>query len=331
MLSVRLFHAVAVAVGIGVALAAGACSPGSTTTGSQPDSTMAAALDLAPELADANALFTDWEALGHKDSGAFAAALIRDDDALQRDLGIRSIDADWELDLWQPGTTTTVILHYADADLAALPGKLTTLGYRADGTVYTGTIDRSHLWTIPARTIGVDLDRRLLVASPDATTVRSVLAAPPHPLGRLDALKPLLSAVAARPVVTAAVSVGSAACAKLDHVVSKGRATPEMMQAVRGLFSGPFTAPNAQLTAVTSATTAYAGLTFADERAAAANREGRAAAVRTVGGLAGDPDGIQVTGSSVSGPVLGFDLKAQDPQTFRKRVTAGTLGVDVCL
>ncbi|MCP2329219.1 hypothetical protein HDA40_007726 [Hamadaea flava] len=327
MASVRLFQAVAV----GIALAAGACSPGSTTAGSRPDSTLAAALDVVPELADANALFTDWDALGHKDSGAFAAALLRDDDALRRDLGIRSIDADWELDLWQPGTATTAILHYAEADLAALPGKLTGLGYHADGAVYTGTMDQRHMWTIPARTIGVDLDRRLLVAGPDATTVRSVLAAPPHPLGRLDALKPLLSAVAARPVLTAAMSVGSAACRKLDRLVSKGRATPEQMQAVRGLFSGPFTAPQAQLIAVTSATTAYAGMTFADERAAAANREGRAAAVRTVGGLAGDPDGIQVTGSSVSGRVLGFDLKAQDSQTFRKRVTAGTLGVDVCL
>lgn len=316
---------------VAVVLAVSACSPGSPPAGGDPGSTLAAALDVVPELADAQAMFTDWAAVGDQKSGVFAGQLLDVDDALQRDLGIRSADADWELDVWQPGKPSMTILHYGDGALAGLPDRLTQAGYRADGPVYTGTIDPTRMWTISARAMGVDTKRGLLVAAPDPAAVRAVLAGAPRPLSRAEALTPLLTAVASRHVRTAAVSVGSAACQALDRLISKGRATPAQLQAVRTLFSGPFTAPQAQLTAVTSPTVAYAGMTFADERTAAANRDGRAAAVRTVGGLAGDPDGMQVTGGSVTGRVLGFDLTAQDAQTFRKRVTTGTLGVDVCL
>lgn len=295
------------------------------------DSTLVTALDGLPELADGTVMFTDWAAYGHQRSDVFAAKLVDIDDQVQRDLGFHPTDAEWELEVWQPGKASTAVLQFADLDLSGLPGRLARFGYHADGSVYTGKIDESRLWTIGARFIGTDPGRHRLVVGTDEKLVRSMLTATPHPLSRAEALTPLLAAAQSRRVVTAAITVGSATCVQLADVISKGRATPEMIQAVRAKFPGTFTTPQAQLTAVTTptGTAGFDALAFTDEHTAKANRDGRSAAMNTFSSMGGVP-GIQITDSAVDGRVLSFELATQDPKAIRDRVMTRTLGLDLC-
>jgi len=287
-----------------------------------------------PELADARAMFTDWAAIGHPGEDVFAAQLVSLDESMQQDLGLRSTDAEWELDVWQPGHSPTVMLRYGgDTDLAGLPGKLARFGYRADGPVYTGAYDQAHMWTVPLRTVGVDLERRLLVAGYDAAAVRLVLAGGPHSLGRADAVVPLLDRAASTldRVTTASIAIGSSACVTLQGLAGK-RLSPAAFDSIRKQFTGTFTTPQAELTAVAdpAGTVALDALTFPDQRTATANQAGRSAALRLVAGLSGDPDAVQITGSSVTGRVLTFNLSAAQAYAFPKRVANNTLGVDIC-
>src|SRR5258708_31887310 len=106
---------------------------------------LASALDLVPDMPDGYAMYTDWSMLGHQDrnnadTASFAGELLADDDQLQRDLGIRSAYAQWELDVMRAGRPPLVVLGFGrHTDLAGLAGRLTRLGYHADGSIFTGT------------------------------------------------------------------------------------------------------------------------------------------------------------------------------------------------
>src|SRR5215469_8830680 len=107
-------------------------------------SDLASAMDLVPDMADGYAMYTDWSMLGHQhrngaDTASFAGELLADDDQLQRDLGIRSTYAQWELDVTRVGRPPLVVLGFGrHADLSGLAGRLTQLGYHADGSILTG-------------------------------------------------------------------------------------------------------------------------------------------------------------------------------------------------
>jgi hypothetical protein len=337
---------VALAVAITLATALSGCSPGDSG-GSDRDqapagsSSLASALDLVPALPDGHVMFTDWSMLGHptaKDATgtAFAGQLLSVDDVLHRDLGIRSTEADWELDVWRSDGPSTIVLRYgAGADLNTLPGKLSSAGYRADGTVYTHAPDASRMWTLPLGTIAVDPDRRLLVGGSDANMVRSVMAGTAQGLGHADPVTPLLAVAATRldRIVTASVAVGSAACVTLADVIGKGRATPAMLDAVRKQFPGTFTPPQAEITAVAdpAGTTALDALTFPDQHTAKANQASRTAAAQQFSTLVyGAGDAIRATDSAVSGRVLSVDLAANALHDFPRRVVTNGLGVDIC-
>jgi hypothetical protein len=164
---------------------------------------LASALDLVPDMPNGYALFTDWSMLGHGDradakTAVFADQLLTVDDVLQQDLGIRSTNADWELQVWQPGRPPTAVLHYdARTDLTSLPGKLTRFGYKPDGAVLTGSPDPARIWTVRLRNIGIDPGKHLLVGGADATAVRSLLAGSDRSLGHADAVIPLLASASA--------------------------------------------------------------------------------------------------------------------------------------
>jgi hypothetical protein len=134
-------------------------------------------------------------------------------------------------------------------------------------------------------------------------------------------------------VGTTAIAVGSAACVPLADLIGKARATPTVLAALRGHFTGTFTPPQAKITALgdPTHTTAMAALTFPDHDTAQANRAGRSAAVQTVGAMvSGDQNKIQATSSTVTGRVLSFNLSATVPRDFPDRFMANGLGIDIC-
>ena len=298
---------------------------------------LASAVDLIPDMPNIRVMFTDWSILGQQEgensnTASFAGQLLSVDDVLQRDLGIRSTSADWEIDMWQTGHPETIVLRFnRHTDLASLAGKLTQLGYHASGSIFTSSLDLRRMWTLPLRNIGIAADRQLLVGGPDATAVRSVLAGSDNPLGHADSVTPLLALAAARlgRIATASIVVGSGACVTLADLMGL-RATPAMLAALRKQFTGTFTRPQAEITALADpiGTTAVDALTFPDQGAARANKAGRSAAAKVVNEP--EPHGIQVSDSTVTGRVLSFTLTARQPHDIVQGVLASTLGVDIC-
>lgn len=185
--------------------------------------------------------------------------------------------------------------------------------------------------TSPLRNIGVDADRQLHAGGPDATAVRSVLAGSGTPLGYAGSVTPLLALAAARlgRIATASIAVGSGACVTVTRLLGL-RATRAQVAALRKQFTGTFTRPQAEITALDgpAATTALDALTFSDQGAARANKASRAAAAKVVNWP--NPNGIRVTSSTVTGRVLSFVLAARQPQDFVQGVLGSALGVDIC-
>src|SRR5215469_692651 len=306
-----------------------------------PGSALASALSLVPDMPNATVMFTDWSMLGHHggtnpDTFPLASQLLYEDDQLQKDVGIRSTSADWEIDMWQPRHSPTIVLHFNQhTELAGLTGRLTRFGYHANGSIFTGPFDKQRLWTYGLHNIGIAADGQLFVGGPDATMVRSVLAASGDPLGSLGhaaSVTPLLAMAALKVghVATASVVVGSGACVTLEELL-RGRGSPMMLANLRKQFKGTFTHPQAEITAIgdPAGTTALDAQTFPDQAAARANQAGRSAAVKVFN--LGDPNEIRVAGSSVTGRVLSFTLTAGKPHGIEHRVLYNTLGVDVCM
>jgi hypothetical protein len=300
-------------------------------------SALASALDSIPDLSNVSVAFTDWAMLDHRaatnpNAAPFAEELLWGDNDMQKDLGIRSTSADWEIDLWPPGgrAGTFVLGFERHTDLAGLAGKLTRFGYHQDGPIFTGKFDRRHMWTLGLRNIGIDTGRQLFVGGPDASAVRSVLAGSASPLGHDGSVTPLLALAAARldRIATASVVVGSGACVRLAGLVRN--ASPVLLANLRKRFTGTFTPPQAELTALNdpAAATAFDALTFPDHGAAQANKASRSAAAKVLNDL--DAGGIRVTGSRVTGRVLGFTVAAGQPHGVVQGVEARTLGVDIC-
>jgi len=322
----------------------GTSSTGRSATGGKAvgqavihSSGLASALDLIPDIHDGNVMYTDWSMLGHQDrndadTASFGGAFLAVDTLLQRDLGIRSTDAQWELDVERPGRLPLMVLGFGPhPDLSGLAGKLTSLGFRAERSLFTGSPDPKGLW---ASSIGIDPRRHVLAWSADATAVRSVLTAPARPLGRASEMIPLLTLAAARlgRIATAAIAVGPAACVKLTELVGR-MATPAELAAVRKFFHGTFTPPQAEVTALAGPadTTALDALSFPDQRTAQVNRASRSAASKVTSGIIlGGSTGIRVTGTAVTGRVLSFDMTAMQPHDFPDLVDYDGLGVDVC-
>jgi len=322
----------------------GGTSARGTAAGQLPihASGLASALDLVPDMPDGYAMYTDWSMLGHQDrndadTASFAGELLPDDDQLQRDLGIRSAYAQWELDVMRAGRPPLVVLGFGrHTDLAGLAGRLTRLGYHADGSIFTGTASFSpgRIWAIALRNIGIDSRRHLLVGGPDASAVRSVLAGPAHPLGHASAVIPLLALASARlgRIATASTSVGSMACVRLAALIGM-HATPQELAVVRKRLPGTFTPPQAEITALASPadTTALDAMTFPGHGTARANQRSRLAASKMLTGLAlGNPAKVRVTGTAVTGRVLRFKLTAGQPRDFRELILNSDLGVDIC-
>lgn len=312
---------------------------GAASQASSGGSDLASALDLVPDMPDGYVMYTDWEMLGHQDgdgpgTASFAGELVAYDDLLRRDLGIRSTNARWELDVAPARRPPLVVLGFdRRTKLAGLAGKLTRLGYHADGSVFTGSPDPRRTWTFALRNIGIDPGRHLLVGGADAAAVRSVLAGPPHPLGRAGALTPLLALASARlgHIATAATIVGPMACVKLTDVIRL--ATPQTLAAMRKRFPGTFTPPQAEIIAMATPVgkTALDALTFPDHGTAQANQPSRSAAPAVFNPIAfGGQAEMLVTSSTVSGRVLSFNLAASQPHAFPERVMNNMLGVDIC-
>jgi hypothetical protein len=281
--------------------------------------------------------FTDWAMLGHRaptntNADPFAGALLGTDIAMKKDLGFGTTSADWEIDVWPAGGTAgTFVLHFAkQTELAGLAGKLARFGFRANGPILTGSGDQQHLWTLGLRNIGIDVGRQLLVGSPDASAVRSVLAGSGSPLGHDGSVTPLLALAAARlgRIATASVVVGSAACVRLADLFR--HATPVQLAYLRKRLTGTFTRPQAEIAALAdpAATTGLDALTFPDHGAAEANKASRAAAAKLLN--APEWNGTRVTRATVTGQVLGFTLAAGQSQGIVQGIEARTLGVDVC-
>ncbi|HEY7177281.1 MAG TPA: hypothetical protein VH442_20385 [Micromonosporaceae bacterium] len=108
-------------------------------------------------------------------------------------------------------------------------------------------------------------------------------------------------------------------------------ATPEMLARLRTYFPGTFNPRQAEVTALAKPTdtTALDALTFPNNGIAQANEAGRSAALRTLNGF-DPPHPLGLTGNAVSGRVLDFSLSAPQPDDFRQRIVADTLGVDIC-
>lgn len=349
----------AVLAALAVATTLTGCSSGGRSTGGTPAggtsahggaagqlsihaSGLASALDLVPDMPDGYAMYTDWSMLGHQDrngadTASFAGELLADDDQLQRDLGIRSTYAQWELDVTRVGRPPLVVLGFGrHTDLSGLAGRLTRLGYHADGSIFTGpaSYNPGRIWAIALRNIGIDSRRHLLVGGPDGAAVRSVLAGPAHPLGHAGAVIPLLALASARlgRIATASTTVGSMACVRLTALIGM-HATPEMLAVVRKRLPGTFTPPQAEITALASPTdkTALDAMTFPDHGTARANQRSRLAASKVLTGFAlGDPAEVRVTGTAVTGRVLRFKLTAGQPRDFPELVLYSDLGVDIC-
>lgn len=317
----------------------GAPSDGSGGLASQVlarGSDLAAALDAIPDVPDAYVMFTDWAMLGHQDpkdpdTAQFASELIPADNAMQRDLGIRSVSADWETDTWRPGHPQTIVLHFSGhIDLAGLAGKLTRLGYHGNGSIFTHPLDPRRPWTLPLRNIGIAADRQLLIGSPDATAVRSVLASSASPLGHADSVAPLLALAVARlgRVATASIAVGKPACVTLASMLGI-HATREQLAIMRKRYTGTFTPPQAEITALdnSAAENALDALTFPDAATAQVNKAARSDVAKLMN--KGNPFGIRVSGPALTGRVLSFTLTAP-PQTLVQAVLHSDLGVDMC-
>jgi hypothetical protein len=325
----------------------GCSSGGTSASGSKAvgqavirSSGLASALDQIPDIHVGNVRYTDWSMLGHQDrndpnTASFAGAFLAVDTLLKRDLGIRSTDAQWELDVERPSRLPLSVLGFGPhTDLSGLAGKLTRLGFHADGSLFTGSPDPKGLWAYGVRIIGIDPRRHVLAWSADATAVRSVLAVPGHPLGRASEMIPLLTLASARlgRIATASIAVGPAACVKLTELVGR-MSTPAELAAVRKFFHGTFTPPQAEITALAgpAETTALDALTFPDQRTAQANQASRSAASKVTSGIMfGGSIGIRVTGTAVTGRVLSFDMTARQPHDFPELVDYNGLGVDVC-
>jgi hypothetical protein len=314
-------------------------SSGSTESSHAPvgSTSVAWALDLVPEMPAGGVFYTDWSALGHQHrpgptTTSFAGLLLSNDDSLHHDLGIRSTDAQWEVDVERPNQPPVVLLGFGEhSDLSGLADKLTRFGYRAHDSLFTGTVNPSRMWTITLPNIGIDPGRHLLVGGRDVTAIRSVLAGRVNPLGREDAVMPLLELASAKlgHIGTAYVSVGSMACVQLSDLIRVG--TPQILDALRKHFPGTFNPPQAEITALANPTdkTALDALTFTDKNTAQANEVSRSAALKTLTAL-DRPDTVRLTSSTVTGRVLSFSLTAQQPDEFRQRILAQTLGVDLC-
>lgn len=330
----------------------GGGSPGGGSSGGGPsgggaaagqaaagDSGLASALDLVPDMSRGSVTYTNWDVFGHRDgngtgTASFAGQVVAYDGQLQRDLGIRSANAQWELDVWPARGAPLFVFGFDQrTDLAGLPGKLTRVGYHADGSVYTGSLSQARMWTLSMRYIGIDTRRHLLVGGTTAAAVRSVLAGQAHPLGRAGALTPLLALASARlgHIATAAANVGPMACVKLVSLIHV--ATPATVAALRKSFPGTFTPPQAEIIAMASPAgkTALDALTFPDQATAHANRTARSAAPAVFNPMAvSDRAEILVTGSTVTGRVLSFNLAAGQPHAFPERLAEDMLGVDIC-
>lgn len=302
-------------------------------------SALASALDLIPDMRDGNVMYTDWSMLGHQDpyhpnTASFAGEFLDVDNVLQRDLGLTSTEAQWELDVDRPSGAPLFVLGFGPhTDLSNLAGKLTRLGFHADGSLFIGSRDpgltADHLFNV-----GIDPRRHLLVESADTTAIRSVLTAPAHPLGSDGEITPLLALAPARlgGIATASIAVGPAACVKLTGLLGL-RATPAQLAVLRTYFHGTFTPPQAEITALAGLadTTALDALTFPDQRTAQANRAGRSAASTVASGMILGPSAeIRVTGTEVTGRVLSFDMAAGQPHDFPQLVDYNGLGVDIC-
>ena len=304
------------------------------------ESALTSALDLIPDMRNGNVMYTDWSMLGHQDpnhqeTASFAGGFLDVDNVLQRDLGIRSTDAQWELDVDPPSGAPLFVLGFGSrADLSGLAGKLTRLGFHADGPIFIGPHDPAGLMADHIFNIGIDPGRHLLAESADMTAIRSVLTAPAHPLGDDSKITPLLTLAPARlgRIATASIAVGPAACVQPARLLGL-HATRAQLAAFRKLFHGTFTPPQAEITALAGLadTTALDALTFPDQRTAQANRAGRADAAKVAGApVLGDSAGITVTGASVTGRVLSFDMTAMEPHAFPELVVGSGLGVDLC-
>jgi hypothetical protein len=162
---------------------------------------LASALDLIPDIHDGNVMYTDWSMLGHRDrsdpgTASFAGGSPAVDTPLQRELGIRPTDAQWELDVERPGRLPLMVLGFGPhTGLSGLAGRLTLLGFHAEGSPLTGAPGPKGLW---AGSIGIDPGRHVLASTADAAAVRSVLIAPARPLGRASEIIPLLTLASAR-------------------------------------------------------------------------------------------------------------------------------------
>jgi hypothetical protein len=302
---------------------------------------LASALDLIPDIHDGNVMYTDWSLLGHRDqndpnTASFAGSLVATDTLLQqqRALDIKSTDVRWELDVLWPSGAPLIVLGFAPrTDLSGLAGKLTRLGFHADGSsLFTGS--RATLRLYDLFSIGIDVRRHLLAESGDVTRLRSVLSAPALPLASASEIVPLLELAAARlgRIATAAIAVGPAACVKLTGLLGP-KATRAQLAHARQFFHGTFTPPQAEITALAGPadTTALDALTFPDQRMAEANRAGRSAASKVTTEMRfGGSTRVAVTGTAVTGRVLSFDMTAMQPHDFPELVDYGDLGVDIC-
>jgi hypothetical protein len=300
-------------------------------------SDLASALDVIPDVTNVYVSFTDWAMLGHrqpKDQNAapFAGGLPAFDDQMQRDLGIRSTSADWEIDIYRPGHPGTLVLGFdRHTDLAGLAGKLTRFGYHANGSIFSGPLNQKRLWTYALRNVGIAADRQLLIAGPTATAVRSALAGSANPLGHADSVAPLMALAAARlgRIATASITIGEPACVSLAAMLGV-HATPEQVATLRKRFTGTFTRPQAEIAALANpaATTGLDAMTFPDQGAARANKATRSKWGRWLNSQL--PDGTQVTRATVTGRVLSFKLIAGRPHDIAQTVLTSTLGVDLC-
>lgn len=303
------------------------------------DSVLASALDLIPDTHNASVMFTDWSMLGHRGSSApntasFAGALLGTDSQLERNLGLRSTDAQWELDVDPPGRAPLIVLGFGPhTDLSGVGNKLTHLGFHADGSLFTGSADTERLLAYRLWNVGIDANRHILAESADTTAIKSVLTAPAQSLGADSEITPLLTLASAKlsHVATAAFAVGPEACVQLVRLIRLP--TPAELAAVRKQFHGTFTPPQAEMTALAgpASTTALDALTFPDQPTAQANQVGRSAASKVISGMMlGGATDLTVTSTAVTGRVLSFNMTATQPNDFPQLVDSNGLGVDVC-
>jgi hypothetical protein len=324
------------------------CASRSTAPGKAPAQTtmqghiggtgLAAALNLVPDIPDGYVFYTDWSAFGHRyrpgsSTANLSGFLARNDALIHRDLGIRSTDAVWELDVDQQGKPPLVVLRFGSrTDLTDLPGKLRRFGYHGHGPVLTGNPDQRRMWTFSLPSVGIDLRRHLLVGGRDVPAIRAVLAAPASPLGHAPAVIPLVALASARlrHIASASVLVGRTACLSVAEMLGL-HATPAQIQVLRKRLRGTFTRPQAEITALRgpAGKIALDALTFPSARAAQANRAGRSAAQENFSGM-GNPKVVRLTSSAVTGRVLSFDLSTQQPGAVSQEVLDRALGLDVC-